>query len=207
MAAPVQANFRVHQQVGWPGSLARPNAPYAYDTGTLHVESAGYKPRPGDPVYYDATNDDYRAPAAANLDDVCGIIVYDQGTVQSVLASAPTNANSDHYIEYEDGDIIKVAYVGNFFALAGEALEYNDRLVWDVTERKWDVQDAPAASAVADRTGNINLTNINGLKDALVSSINDAIASLNQLPITCVSRAPVAADGIAELRIGFGRVQ
>ena len=178
MPNPIQIDFRRHQQPGWPGSNARPNQPYAFDTGVLNIPASGNKPRPGEPVYYNATNNAFQLPAsAANQLVAVGLIVYDSGVVQATLAAPGTSMNSDAFIEYNDGDIVKVAVMGTFFLLVGAAVEYGNLLTYNRTDRDWDVLTKPAA-----------------------------FANLVDVPVTCVSRSPVASGGIAEARIGYGRV-
>ena len=178
MPTPIQTQFRVHQQPGWPGSLARPNSPYAYDIGSVNVPSAATRnPQPGDAVYWNATANAFElAVSSTQIRDTLGIIVYDAGTVQSTLASAPSNANSDAFIQYADGDIIKVGIMGTFYVIAGGALEYGDQVDFDSTDGQWDARTKATT-----------------------------IATLALQPIVCVSRSPIVASALAEIRIGYGR--
>ena len=207
MTQAIQTQYNRYQQAGWPGALARPNEPHAFHIGVLHVPSGATRtPRPGDPVYYDATENQYAIPTtAAQLNAVCGIIVYDSGTVQAELTSPPTDANSPAYIEYKDNAEIKVGFAGTYFGIAGEAQEYDDLLVWDLTDFKWDVRAAATVAAHTDVTAD-TVAAINAALTSVTTRVNAAIADLRRRPFTCVARSPVAADGLTEIQIGFGRV-
>ena len=171
----IQRVFRRHQQPGWVGGLARPDAPYAYDTGQLHVPTSGRKARPGDGVIWDTTQNQYKVPTTdAEEFLVVGIVAYDAGTVQSTLTTAPTTENSDQYIEYDDDAIIKVAVLGTFYVIAGGAVEYGDILRHQMNDYKWDV-DIPTS-----------------------------YAELFKRAVECVSKSGADGD-IIEARIGYGR--
>lgn len=186
----IQQRFRAHQQEGWPGQLARPNEPHFFHTGTLYVPANGRNPRPGDAVLYDASQDSFKLPTtAAESAQICGIISYDQGTVQKSLASAPTGVNSEGYVEYKDDDIIKVGVMGTFYVIAGSAMEYGQLVQWDRADWLWD----PHTRATLALTGN-TAANIN-------DGVNALIAALMTCPVICVSREPVKANELAEIRI------
>ena len=178
MPSPVQIEFRLHQQAGWPGSLSRPNQPSAYDVGQLNVPAAATRnPRPGDAVYWNSTDNQYQlVTTSGNQLNTLGIIIYDAGTVQSTLAVALANANSEAFIEYLDGDTIKVGVMGTFYVQAGSAMEYGDLVDFDASDGKWDVR-----------------------------ARSTTVAGIQLQPIVCVSRTPVVADAITEVRIGYGR--
>ena len=195
MAKTVQIQYNRYQQDGYLGQLSRPNEPHAVRLGKLHVPAgaAVRKPRPGDPVLYDATENQFKIPTdAAEAKKIVGIIGYDVQEISSQLSSIPTGANSDTYLEYEDNDLIRIVELGSAFVLSGEALEYGDRLLWDHVTFKWDKQ---AAITVAGA----NVA-------ALVISMNAALANLQSKPAICIARAPVVADTLTEINLGYGRV-
>ncbi len=180
----IQQRYRAHQQEGWPGALARPNEPHIYHTGTLHVPSAGRKPRPGDAIVYDAAEDAFKLPTTDAEDaKVCGILSYDQGVVQKSLDAVPSGVNSEAYVEYADEDIVKVGVMGTFFVIAGVALEYGQLVEWQRDDYQWDV--------LADLTAAGNSQ----------ANINAVLAAMRRCPIACVSRAPVPTGELAEIRI------
>lgn len=221
----VQRVFERDQALGYPGDVARENAPTAFDTGQIYVASNAIDPRPGEPVIYDATRNQYRLPASASEnDDVLGIISFDSGTVASNLDSFPAGANSPSLIEYADDATVKVGVLGTFWALAGEALEYGDIVEWDwnasntSSYRKWTVADGPTAGAAAleidsstlpsDYTSNATANaavkaTVDAALTTLHSRLQNLVAGFRRVPIICVSPSPVAADGIAELRVGW----
>lgn len=139
MAAPIQRQYRRDQQAGWPGALARPYEPNAYDTGQLYVPPGGTAPEPGMAVVYDATRNRFALPTtAAQVKDIVGLVSYDSGTVQGSLASPPGNANSDAMVQYADGDVVKIGVLGTFYVLAQSALEYGDRVRWRTADGQWE---------------------------------------------------------------------
>ena len=192
-----QINYDIYQQAGWPGQQARPGEPYAYDTGVLHVPAAATRnPRPGDAVYWDETENAYAIPTtAAEVSSVVGLISYDASTLQSSLSAVPSGANSDAFIEYKDGAVVKVAVMGTFYAQAGSAMEYGEMIDWDTADFLWD----PRTQAGEIGSGVSTVT-------ALRTAVNSLISGLARLPIVCVSPEPVAANGVAEVRLGWGRV-
>ena len=214
----IQRNFRRYQQKGWPGMLARPKEPHAFHPGIIYVPTGATRmPRPGDALYWDRTQNRYAIPTtAAELAEACAILSYDTGTVQQSLDAPPTGANSEHFIQYKNGDRIKAGVFGTFFVESGEACEYDDLMAWDIADYKWDVADQAAAAAIADiaaLTGAVDLdkvneltTAVNGLKDDLLTNVNTALTNLRRKPFVCVERAPAAASQIIEVQIGYGRV-
>lgn len=186
----VQQRFRAHQQEGWPGQLARPNEPHFYHTGTLHVPANGRNPRPGDALVYDASEDSFKLPSSAAEDaQVCGILAYDQGTVQKSLASAPAGVNSEAYVEYADEAVVKVGVMGTFFVMAGAAMEYGQLVEWQRDDYLWEPHTRATLALTGNTAGNIN------------TGVNNLIAALMTCPVICVSRAPVTANQLAEIRI------
>lgn len=194
----VQGTYEVNPDVGFPGAIARPYEPHALDSGLIHVPTgATRRPRPGDAVVYDQTEDAYKLPTSdAESLEVAGILSYRADTVQ----------DASQVTEFADGDEVEVAVLGTWWVRAGSAVEYGDRLAWDRADFKWDPQADPAASAIADLTGTVNLALVNQLKDAVIVSVNAALASLSRIPIVCVSRFAGADTDIVMARIGFGRV-
>ena len=190
----VQVQYDINPQIGYPGGLAEPERPYAFTNGIINVPSAATrKPRPGDGVFYDQSENRWAVPTSdAEARLVRGILSYRLDTVQSVLSATPAGANSNSYIEYDDNDPVRIGIFGTFFIVAGEALEYDDRLIWDRTDGKWNVVASPVVAG-ADL-------------NAVIGSVNTALQSLGRVPIECVSPAEVADNGIALARIGYGRV-
>ena len=189
MTQPIQSQFGVYQQPGWPGALSRPNEPHAFHHGVVRVPAAATRtPRPGDPVYWDATNNRFAIPTtAAERQQVVGILSFDSGTVQATQ-TLPSDANSDQFVEFKDGSRVKVCVMGTLYVVAGAALEYDDLVEWHLTDFDWTLRTAVAAA------GNTQ------------AQINAALADLRQKPMVCVSREAVADEGLAEVQLGYGRV-
>ena len=192
---------------GYPGAIALPNIPYVVVPGRLYVPTGGRKPRPGDAMYYDATRNEWAIPTdAATLRQVTGILTYQPGVVATDTNTIPAGANSPNVIEHENDAPIWVGRLGAFYVLAGEALEMEDQMAWDVADFKWDKRAAFPAVAVADAAGN-SQANINTVKNNLVTAIQNAFNYLAVKPIVCMSEAPVAADGLAIAMIGYGEAR
>ena len=122
------------------GAVARPGEPTVVDQGI-----AGEDLSPGDAVLFDATNveRDFKLPEAATLDDVVGIVLYDEGSVP--------NASGDVVIK--SGSPVRVAVKGTFYAKAGTDMEYGDQLIWNIADGVWDkIGTEPATYAAAHRT-------------------------------------------------------
>ena len=184
----VQQNYNINPTTGFIGDLAEPSAPHLSDSGVIHVPTSGRKPRPGDAVYWNRTENAFSIPTdAATLRLVCGLLTYRKDQV----------ASSTSVVEYSDGDEIEVAKLGAYWVKAGSAMEYEDRIAWDVADYQWDPD--PITDFVADGS---DLTTT----QALANNIKAILNEVGRYPIVCVSRLPVAASGIAKARIGYGRV-
>ena len=197
MAQTVQTGYEINPEFGFAGDIARPGEPHAYDSGLLHVPASSTRnPRPGDALIYDATHNEWRVPAtAAESLAALGIMTYRVDRIQ--------NATSN-MLDFADESEIEIGVHGTFWVVAGEAVEYGDRLVWDVADYKWNVAAAPAAVDVPDSTANTVTANA-VVAANLVAQINAVVAALGRLPVVCVSRAPAADGDLIEARIGYGR--
>lgn len=188
----LQREFGRYPGRGYPGDLARPDEPHAFDIGLARVPAGGRAPRPGDAVYYDEVNDRFAVPTnAAQQRAVIGIVSYDPGKVAGTVSPLPDDGNSDVFVEYADGEEIKVGVLGTFWVTAGSAMKYGQPCSMATDDFKWDsyVPDLDVPAGAVTRQGLI-----------------DIVEELRRRVSECVSPAPVAADGLAQVRIGFGRV-
>ena len=128
----VQTSYEINPDRGFPGSLARPTEPHALDSGVMVVPAAATRnPRPGDAVYWDATNNGFAIPTTnAHLLLVCGILSYRKDQV----------ANVDSIVEYVNGEEVEVGVLGTFWVTAGGAVEYYSQLEWQHGDYKWDAK-------------------------------------------------------------------
>ena len=141
----IQDVYALYQGRGYPGQLARPNAPYAFQQGTAGVVT-GTSLRSGYGVKYDQTNNDFRLPTSdADALEVIGIASYDMGAIQSSLTATPDGENSDQVIEIRDNRPIRVGLEGWFWAIAGGALEFGDILRYDPDDENWRKITTPTA--------------------------------------------------------------
>lgn len=193
----IQKKYEINPDVGYVGDLARPDEPHALESGLLYVPSdATRTPRPGDALYYNETQNRFAIPtSAAEQALVVGLLHYRRDTV----------VESGSQPEFANGAEIEVAVFGTFWVKAGAAMEYGQRIQWQTDDYLWDPMAAVAAE-VADVSGSVDLAALNALKNAIVTGVNAALVEFGRVPITCVNRLPVAANGIAQARIGYGRI-
>jgi len=178
----VQRDYRRYPDLGRIGDLVRPTEPHAFDLGLAHVPTNGRKPRPGDSVYYDTNANGFAVPTSdAQRLIVCGIVSFDPGVVQGRLSAAPSGANSDQFVEFDDEDPIKVTVFGTVWVMAGAAMEYGQQIVQD------------------------SYTSPDWLYDPIAAPTT--VAAIHSTAIFCVSPSPVAANGLAQARIGYGRIR
>jgi len=221
MVTPViQSAYRRYEQAGWPGALARPHAPYAFDSGQIRVPTGGVAPAPGYPVYWDATNNRFALPTTDALNQtVCGILSYDGGTVASSLSA--TTENSPLGIEYKNDAVVKIGVLGTFWGIAAEAMKYGDLVEWEwrttsptVTdgEQRWKKRtgfaaSAPELPAAGDTNGLSTAWNAATAKtaiDAIIASVYSAVTvGVYRLPIAVADPQPVSAGELVLLRVGY----
>ena len=184
--SPVQLNYAINPERGFVGAPARDNEPLIIDQVPAQVPSSGRKPRPGDQVYWDATNNGAAAVTSADQQELAlGIVTYFPGVIAKRLASVPSGANSDTYIEYEDGALMPVVRVGSIWLLAGSALEYGDTIVQHASDRDWVKAGSTSQGGVEGQPSNLN--------------------QFIRSPVE-VADLSVADEGIFVGRIGIGRV-
>ena len=207
MAIPIQTIYRRYQQEGWPGQFSKPSTPTECVLGPLHVPAGGSNPRPGYGVLYDAAEDAFRLPAnAAERTLVMGMIIFESGTVGSV-ASSRIGANSDVFVEYEDGDYVKIAILGTAYAIAGEGLEFGDAVVFDESEGKWNILASvatPIVTEITDVSPDPDVAHVDGgviaAGDLVQVDTVQSVASLSRNPAIVVSPKAISADGLVEIR-------
>ena len=147
----IQTQYDINPQAGYVGQLARPAEPYALDLLPAHAAGNLRKPRPGDMVYWDRTNNGAAVvTSAAEFRDAIGIVTYNPGTVAKTLAAAPAGANSDTYVEYEDHANMPVLVFGSVHLLAGGAMEYGDAVGYDFGDHDWTTAAAPKPAAIGN---------------------------------------------------------
>ena len=143
----IQLSSGTYPSRGMPGELARPGEPYAMDFLPAQVPVSGRKPRPGDGVYWDATNNGAAvASTAAQGLLVVGIVHFDLSKVQSKLSAVPSGSDSAQFIEYDDGVFMPVITIGAVYVRAGSACEYGDLMRFQEDDYKWDA-DNPSSFA------------------------------------------------------------
>ena len=146
-----QSQYDVQLQRGYVGALAEDAGPWFIDRVPVQVPDSGRKPRPGDQVYWDATNKGAAAVAsAANQKAAFGIVTYFPGVLPKLLDAPPSGASSRVYLEYEDGEFMPVVIMGTVWLLAGAALAYGDQIVQHASDRDWIKGDNAQPSALAN---------------------------------------------------------
>ena len=173
----VQLQYQTNAQRGYVGDVSRAAEPHAIDLVPVQVPANGRNPRPGDPVYWDGTNNGAAVPTTDNQSElVIGIVTYYPDQVAGRLSAIPSGSNSDAFIEYTDGQVAPILVMGSIWLLAGGAIEYHQLIRWDTTNFDWETVAKPTA-------------------------FTDIIAA----PVTCVDIG-VADTDIFQGRIGYGRV-
>lgn len=137
----IQTTTNTYPSRGLPGELARDGEPYAIDFLPVQVPDSGRKPRPGDAVYWDATNNGVAAVVSGQMANMIGIVHYDLSKVQDTLSSTPSGADTDQYIEYDDGEFAPIITLGTVYVRAGAACEYGQLMAQQVDDRKWNPDD------------------------------------------------------------------
>lgn len=188
MGEVVQSVYATYPEKNFPGNIARPGEPMSIERGLLRVATGTRNPRPGDALMFDRGENRFRLPTSASeARQVVGILGYDATEIQS-------GADLDT-VSFSDNDEIRVNTFGTFWVTAGEALRWGDRLIWNTANQKWHIRQAPDP-------GNAAGTTAANIGDSVLAGLQ----LLTTLPIACVSINEVAADELAEARIGFGRV-
>ena len=134
-----QTRYQYDVDRNYKGTVARPGEPTVIEHGY-----AGETLVPGDAVLFNYTNTErnFHKPAAGELLNVMGMVLYNEGTV-------PTdNAGT---VSFADGDPVRVGIVGAFYAEAGSAIEYLNQVTWNIADGVWDLLTEPVTYALAHR--------------------------------------------------------
>ncbi len=128
----IQTQYNRYQQVGFPGQLARPNAPHDFDRGQAEVALS-----PGQGVFYNSTENKWQLPTStAERLLVTAVVGYDTGTVQNTITQ-PAGANSDQQIVFAADSVVKLQTEGSVYIVLGGTLEYGQTVVYNQTTGRW----------------------------------------------------------------------
>ena len=178
---PFQTAYTRYSPRGYIGDLARPEEPHAFDIGPCYVASSGRSPRPGDSIYWNTTQNAFEVPnSEATREMVIGVVSYDPGTVPK------TDSSGDPYVEYDNGDIIKVLVMGTVWLEAGSAIERFSPIHQHVAsspDYQWDTATLSGTQSVTTLARRL-------LGTAIVN----------------VDPDPVTANSIFMARIAYGRI-
>ena len=119
---------------GYPGSISRPGSPNAQDLGVVSevVE-------PGWGVIYDSGTNKYRLPTnAADRLNVTAVVMSDAGS--------PPSADGTK-VEIPADSVVRLGVAGSYWLCAGEALETNDLVVFNQTNKNWGKLASPTTVA------------------------------------------------------------
>ena len=139
----------------------------AFIKGTVTTPSSGTKPRPGYPVFYNATSKRFEVPrTAAQVLRICGVVTYYKSDI----------ANSDGVIEYANDTMVDIMIRGSIWVQAGSGITPTSRITWDTANNDWVSDSAPVIAAhtaiSTNSAGNIN-TAIEELRTNVQSALND----------------------------------
>ena len=141
MAEYVQTQYSINPEVGFVGDIARPNEPFALDSGILSHGTTAALSVPGAGVFWDTSTNTFQVPeTAANRLIICGILHYRKDDVQ----------DADDEVVFADGDFVQVCIMGTIWVTAGAAVEYSQILEFQADGR-WD--GLSRVSAVASVKG------------------------------------------------------
>ena len=181
----LQTDFTARQQAFFVGFPTMPFADCFTRRGRIYVPDMGTAPKPGDAVVWNDTQKSWALPTtAAESAGVRGVLVLSQQTTG---------------VEYENEDPVIVLQRGNLAVIAGGTVAFDDFVQWQTGDQKWDSYDHEID--VADRTGTVNLANLNGTKDAIETAVNAAL--LVSTGIRCASYNGAADDGIMEITVNL----
>lgn len=168
----IQTNYQRYQSPGFPGAPSRPGA--CFELLKLYVPASGESRgvRPGDAVYWNATNNAVALPTnAAQRLQVIGPVIYEVGSLATSSGFAiPASGNSDVGVQYNDGDTVKVMTFGYFWAITNTVAEFDSYMIWDHSANHWQVGSIPT-------TGN----NVSEILPRRVFSCVSPAASANSL--------------------------
>lgn len=221
----IQSQYTRYQAEGWPGMNARPRVPCKTMLLKTYTANNGRKPRPGDAVMYDSTQNAVKVPTSdAEVRQVVGIVSYDVGTVQQSLDSTPSGANSNQYVEYASGSHALIYTFGVIYGIAAGAAEYGDLMRFNRTSNRWETYTETAVPATAvdadvdiatnvSQTGSLVAaaktaidteinTKVNAALAALKAQLTGYLNSVHPVTITCDDDVAVAAGGLVKLNIG-----
>ena len=167
---------------GYAGQIAKPNAPYDASAGWAQVGSGERKPRPGDAVIWDATNNRFKCPA--NTDDgrrdTVGIVVF---STTAIARGADTQV-----VEYNHGNAMTVLRYGYIYVRVNSttAIEYGTRMKWNqgasITDESdwepWIGTDATPSGTVAQTQDYLSILPITLAEPNGVAANTDSIVAV-----------------------------
>ena len=201
----IQSTYAIYPDLGYAGGVARPNEPMAIDLG-LFVGSGVIKP--GQAVRYDRANDGFVLPTnVATSRDFIGVVHYRRSEVQT----------ADDEVEFSNGDDIEVGVMGTFWVISDNAVKYGDRMAFDTSTGNFHMISSATAD-VGTGAGDRNITDPLAASSAGATDVSTAInagvqnildgniGGIGGNQAWCVSPKPVAAGGLAQMRLGYGKV-
>ena len=201
MPGQVQTEYNLYPDYGYPGQIAQAHGLFHVEEGPIYVPTGGRAPRPGDAVYWNATQNAFTLPIdAAGSARVLGILSYRIDAVQS----------AESILQYKDDEAVQVCVFGTVYVKAGTSVEYGDRMGWNRDDYDWDKVDALVATDIqadlaeaAVDTGAEVAAVLNSFRDNIVSALNNKIGAL---AVTCADRYPRTATETILARVGYGRI-
>ena len=196
----IQSTYSINPGLGYPGGIARPNEPMAIDLGRF-VGSGTISP--GMAVRYDRTNNGFVLPTTvATSRDFIGVVHYRRSEVQT----------DEDEVQFVNGDDIEVGVMGTFWVRSSNAVVYGDRMAYDTSASQWHmISSSTGGVSAGSSAGQVGpsfdqaglVAAING---AVGNILDDNIGGIGGNQAWCVSPKPVAAGGLAQMRLGYGKV-
>ena len=209
-----QTDWNVYQRRAWVGQPGNQDG-HLVIRGVVSTgsNSDDNKPRPGYPVYYNATDNRWQVPrSTAQIQQAAGILLYRPSDI----------VNDDKNIIYDDDTIVEIMIRGTVWVQAGTALNPFQAMTWDNDDEDWIARDDISIDAIADiaahtaltgvTAGDVNggltelETNINIVKDNLETAVVDTINKLGFTRITSIAPSAVAAGDLVEAYLTGGAI-
>lgn len=174
---------------GQPGQLARP-VDYLVEHGFAQVGTGERKPRPGDAVIWDSTNNRWKCPDTtdAELVQTAGIVLFERNKV--------ARGTETQVVEIEDGMPISVITRGFVWVRVATtaAIPYRSAMKW--------IQGA-SVTAESDWEA---WTGSEATRGTTIAALNTYFSVQNPVLLWEFGGVEANTDAVAMVRIGHGRV-
>ena len=195
MALLFQKDWETYQSKAWVGMPG--NQPgHMFTKGVVSTPARnGVIPRPGYPVYYNATDGRWQVPGTDALTvNIQGILVYRKRD----------KVGDDGTIEYADGTVVDIMLRGSVWVTAGATLNPMQKVNFDPSDGDWVAGTTPNVGAATDVTDASSATEINAAVDSVITATNAALANFGFTRVTNISPGAVSSGELFEAYLPGG---